>query len=75
MFEKEVFYEKLNIYLKTNFNNNTTSKNISYEVKNIRDEVMLNSILKDLKLLHQLFNQENNLRCRLMPFHQDQNFL
>ena len=24
---------KLNIYLKTNFNNNTTSKNISYEVK------------------------------------------
>ena len=41
---------KLNIYLKTNFNNNTTSKNISYEVKNIQDEIMLNSILKDLKL-------------------------
>ena len=58
---------KLNIYLKTNFNNNTTSKNILYEVKNIRDEIMLNSILKDLKLEIVDLWKEQNLINLLMP--------
>ena len=58
---------KLNIYLKTNFNNNTTSKNISYEVKNIRNETMLNSILKDLKLEIVDLWKEQNLINLLMP--------
>ena len=58
---------KLNIYLKTNFNNNTTSKNISYEVKNIRDKTMLNSILIDLKLEIVDLWKEQNLINLLMP--------
>ena len=41
---------KLNIHLKTNFNNNKINKNISYDVKNINDKSLLDSILKDLKL-------------------------
>ena len=58
---------KLNIYLKTNFNNNTTSKNISYEIKDIRDEKMLNSIVKDLKLEIVDVWKEQNLINLLMP--------
>ena len=58
---------KLNIYLKTNFNSNTTSKNILYEVKNITDEAMLNSILKDLKLEIVDLWKEQNLINLLMP--------
>ena len=58
---------KLNIYLKTNFNSNTTSKNILYEVKNITDEAMLNSILKDLKLVIVDLWKEQNLINLLMP--------
>ena len=42
--------KKLNIYLKTNFNNNQISKNISYKFDNIRDEIKLEEILKDLKM-------------------------
>ena len=42
--------KKLNIYLKTNFNNNAVSKNISYEINNINDEVKKEKILKDLKI-------------------------
>ena len=42
--------KKLNIYLKTNFNNNQTSKNISYKFDNISDEIKLEEILKDLKM-------------------------
>jgi hypothetical protein len=62
-------YEKvlLNIYLKTNFNNNTTSKNISYEIKNIKDELTLNSILKDLKLEIVDLWKKQNLIDLLMP--------
>ena len=41
---------KLNIYLNTSFNNNKTSKNISYEVKNLKDKERLIYILTDLKL-------------------------
>ena len=58
---------KLNIYLKTNFNNNTTSKNISYDVKDINDEVMLNSIVKDLKLEIVDVWKEQNLINLLLP--------
>ena len=58
---------KLNIYLKTNFNNNVTSKNISYEIKNIKDELTLNSILKDLKLEIVNLWKEQNLINLLMP--------
>ncbi len=58
---------KLNIYLKTNFNNNTTSKNISYEIKNIKDELTLNSILKDLKLEIVDLWKKQNLINLLMP--------
>jgi len=38
----------LNIYVKTNFNNSKTSKNITYELNDIKDELKLNDILKDL---------------------------
>ena len=58
---------KLNIYLKTNFNNNTTSKNISYDIKNIRDEIILNSIVKDLKSEIVDLWKEQNLINLLMP--------
>jgi len=59
--------EKLNIHLKTNFNNNKISKSISYKVKNINDELALNSILKDLKLKITDFWKEENLINTLMP--------
>ena len=59
--------EKLNIYLKTNFNNNKTSKNIFYDIKNINDQMALNSILKDLKLKVTDFWKEENLINLLMP--------
>jgi len=59
--------EKLDIYLKTNFNNNIMSKNISHEVKNIKDELVLNSILKDLKLKITDLWKEENLLNLLMP--------
>ena len=58
---------KLNIYLKTNFNNNMISKNISYEVKNINDELILDSILKDLKLIINDLWKEENIINLLMP--------
>ena len=58
---------KLNIYLKTNFNNNKTSKNISHEVKNINDELVLNSILKNLKLEITELWKEQNIINLLMP--------
>ena len=62
-------YEKvqLNIYLKTNFNNNVTSKNISYEIKNIKDELTLNSILKDLKTQITEIWKEGNIVNLSMP--------
>ena len=58
---------KLNIHIKTNFNNNKISKNISYEVKNINDELLLNPILKDLKLKITDLWKEENLVNLLMP--------
>ena len=59
--------EKLNIHLKTNFNNNKISKNISHEIKNINDEEKLNYILKDLKLTITDLWKEENLINVLMP--------
>ena len=41
--------KKLNIYLKTNLNNNKTSKNISYYINDINNELELEKILKNLK--------------------------
>ena len=41
--------KKLNIYLKTNLNNNKTSKNISYNINDINNELELEKILKNLK--------------------------
>ena len=58
---------KLDIYLKANFNNNIMSKNISHEVQNIKDELVLNSILKDLKLRITDLWKEENLVNLLMP--------
>ena len=58
---------KLNIYFKTNFNNKKMSKNIFYEVKNINDELILNFILKDLKMKITDIWKEENLINLLMP--------
>ena len=59
--------KNLNIYIKTNFNNNKTSKNILYKIKNIRDESELNIILKNLKLKVTDLWKEQNLVNLLMP--------
>jgi len=58
---------KLNVYLKTNFNNNLVSKNIFYDIENINDKLLLNSILKDLKLRITDLWKEENLVNLLMP--------
>ncbi len=58
---------KINIHLKTNFNNNKINKNISYEAKNINDKMLLNSILKDLKFKITDLWKEENLINLLMP--------
>ena len=59
--------KKLNIYLKIKFNKNMISKNISYEIANIKDELVLNSILNDLKLKITDIWKEENLVNLLMP--------
>ena len=59
--------KKLNIHLKTNFNNNKISKNITYEIKNFNNEEKLNYILKDLKLTITDLWKEENLINVLMP--------
>ena len=59
--------KKLNIHLKTNFNNRKNSKNISYEVNNIEDQSTLNSLSKDLKLKIVDIWKEENLINLLMP--------
>jgi len=58
---------KLNIYIKTNFKGNQISKNIFYDIKNIEDELALNLILKDLKLIITDIWKEENLLNLLMP--------
>jgi len=59
--------KKLDIHLKTNFNNNKISKNISYNIININDQSILNSTLKDLKLRITDLWKEENLINLLMP--------
>ena len=59
--------KKLYIHLKTNFNNNKISKNISHEIININEEEKLNYILKDLKLTIADLWKEENLINVLMP--------
>jgi len=59
--------KKLNIHVKTNFNNNKINKNFFYEVENINDELILNSILKDLKFKSTELWKEENLINFLMP--------
>lgn len=59
--------EKLNIHVKTNFNNNKINKNFLYEVEKINDEIILNSILKDLKFKITELWKEENLVNLLMP--------
>jgi len=59
--------KKLNIHVKTNFNNKKISKNFLYEVENISDEIVLNSILKDLKFNITDLWKEENLVNLLMP--------
>ena len=58
---------KLNVYLKTNFNNNKMNKNIQYQVNDINDELKLNFILKDLKTKISDLWKEQNLINILMP--------
>ena len=59
--------KKLNVHVKTNFNNNKINKNFLYEVENINDELILNSILKDLKFKITELWKEENLINLLMP--------
>ena len=59
--------KKLNIHLKTNFNNNKKSKNIFYDINNIKDQLALNFILRDLKLKITDLWKEENLINLLMP--------
>ena len=59
--------KKLNIHVKTNFNNNKISKNFLYEVENINDEQRLNYILKDFKFKVTDIWKEENLVNLLMP--------
>ena len=52
--------KKLNIYLKTNFNNIKISKNLTYKLDDIKDESKLNSILLDLKIkITDIWKEEN----------------
>ncbi len=59
--------KKLNIHVKTNFNNNKANKNFLYEVENMNDELVLNSITKDLKFKITDLWKEENLINLLMP--------
>ena len=59
--------KKLSVHLKINFNNNKINTNASYEIKNINDQIALNSIIKDLKLKITDLWKEENLINLLMP--------
>ena len=41
---------QLKIYVKINFNDSSISRNITYELNDIKNELKLNYILKDLKM-------------------------
>ena len=58
---------KLNVYLKINFNNNKISKNFFYKLENINDIENVNLIIKDLKSkISDIWKQENLVNL-LMP--------
>jgi len=57
----------MRIYLNTNFNSKKTSKNIFYKIENIKDQKILENILKDLKLKINEIWKEENLINLLMP--------
>jgi len=42
--------KNLNVYIKTNFNDNQISKNFSYKINDIKNEIKLETILKDMKM-------------------------
>ena len=53
---------KLNVYLKTNFNKNKISKNISYKNFDINNKRNLKNILKDLKIkVTDIWKKENEI--------------
>jgi len=58
---------KLNVHIKTNFNDDKISKNISYELLDINDKNKLNLILKDLKMQVTDIWKEANIVNLLMP--------
>ena len=59
--------KKIKIYLKTNFEGSKISKNLSYELKSINDDLGLSIILKDLKReITDLWKQANLINL-LMP--------
>ena len=58
---------KLNIHIKTNFNDNKKTKNINYKSINIEDKSKLNSILKDIKMEVTDIWKEVNVVNLLMP--------
>jgi len=66
--------KKINIYLKIKFNNNIITKNISEDLKDIKDELILNSILKKLKLRVTDIWKEENLINVLLPLSIDLKF-
>ena len=59
--------QRLNIHIKTNFEGNKMSKNISYELNNIRDKVKLNLILIDMKKQITDLWRETNIVNLFMP--------
>ena len=59
--------EKINIYIKTNFNKGITSKNFLYNISSMKDELALGKILEDLKLKISDIWKEENLVNLSMP--------
>ncbi len=66
--------ENMNIYLNTNFNNKKTSKNLFYKVDDINNNLLLENILKDLKIKITEVWKEENLINLLMPLSIQVNF-
>ena len=59
--------KKLNIHIKTNFDENKMSKNFSYNINDINDEIKVSVILKDLKVKINDIWKELNIVNLLMP--------
>ena len=51
---------QMSIYIRTNFNDDKTSKNITYELIDVNNEIKLKDILKDLKIqITDIWKKEN----------------